>query len=173
MVENELKYIARWDMALEAELKFCYGYVYIEQAYLNDRARVRRKVGEDHQSTFVFTYKQRISHGRNIEIETAISEQDYRGLFPFAMQKLTKHRVTVKQDDMHWDIDFPCWQHGNHFVIAEAEMPDTMEAPPRILEVLRPYIVFAVPRDDRRFTARRLSDESVAIALAKGLGLGQ
>jgi hypothetical protein len=169
--ENELKYIVRWDIALEAKLKFCHDCVYIEQAYLNDRARLRRKISEGHDESFVFTYKQRLSHGRNIEIETPISEQDYRGLLSFSTERLTKNRITIQHSNIRWDIDFPCWKHGNHFIIAEAEMADTMEQPERMLEVLEPYVVFAVPRTDRRFTARRLSDEKVAIALATELGL--
>lgn len=175
MVENEVKFIVRWDFDLEHRLKNGHDWLHIEQAYLNDRARIRKtilvSVDSDDRPKYVFTYKQRLSNGRNIEIETAIDEEDYAGLLRFSLQRLSKSRVSIQEGVVRWDIDFPRWKHGHHFIVAEAEMPMEMEQPDHILEALRPYVVLAVSRSDRRFTARRLSDESVAVGLAIELGL--
>jgi CYTH domain-containing protein len=170
MIENELKFIVRYSTELEASLKRKYGWVLIDQAYLNGRARVRRKTTLTEDQWF-FTFKQRLENGHNIEIETEISEQDYNALLPFAPDRFIKQRVTVRRDDVCWDIDFPYWARGNHFIVAEAEMPATMDQPPVILEDIKSHIAFAVPRSDGRFNARRLIDEKHAMALAEELGL--
>lgn len=170
MVENELKYVIRWNEQLENDLKSKYGFSDIEQAYLNDRTRLRRKSSFKHEQ-FIFTFKQRIHHGRNIEIETAISADDYYELIKFSTERLLKKRVSVRQDDVQWDIDFPQWPTGKHFILAEAEMPAVMDDPPYILEELRPHLVYAVPRHDGRFTSRRMINENHVIDLARELGL--
>jgi hypothetical protein len=46
-----------------------------------------------------------------------------------------------------------------------------MEAPPRVLAEIAPYVVLAVPRGDCRFNARRLIDPEYTEALARDLGL--
>jgi len=172
MIENELKYIARWQADLENTLIKTYGYTIIEQAYLNDRARIRKKTPSNSaESLYIFTYKQRLPTGRNLEIETQITIAEYDALYAYTSNELIKTRVTVPQGNIVWDIDFPHWRHGRHFFIAEAEMPETMDSPNCILPCLQTHIVYAVPRSDRRFTARRLSDEKHAISLAKELGL--
>ncbi len=172
MIENELKYIARWQADLETFLTETYGHTIIEQAYLNDRARIRKKTSSNSaDSVYIFTYKQRLPTGRNLEIETNITLAEYDALYAYTSNELIKTRVTVPQGNIVWDIDFPHWKHGRHFFIAEVEMPEDMESPNCILPILQKNIVYAVPRSDRRFTARRLSDEKHAMSVAKELGL--
>jgi hypothetical protein len=54
--------------------------------------------------------------------------------------------------------------------MAEAEMPEGMAKPAEIHPLLRPHLLFAVPRNDRRFSSFRLADEAFAKALTDDLG---
>jgi CYTH domain-containing protein len=170
MIENELKFVVRWDQQLEIDLKQKYGSFDIEQIYLNERTRVRRKSSAKTEQ-FLFTYKQRTQDGRNIEIETPISKNDYDELIKFSSERLAKSRVSVQRENLQWDIDFFQWSHGQYFILAEVEMPPSMDQPPSILEELQPYLVHSVLRHDSRFTSRRLINENHVRSLAQQLGL--
>jgi hypothetical protein len=170
-LENECKYILKNYDLLEAALRQEHdGYLIDPQAYLHDRGRIRRLVYSSHIE-HIFSFKQTLRHGEFIEIETPISETDFLGLLPFSLARLTKYRITVSRPPIRWDIDFVRWVNGRHFVVAEAEMPPGMEEPPSILDVLLPHLVYIVPRCDRRFSARRLTDPIYAKGLAIDLGL--
>ena len=65
---------------------------------------------------------------------------------------------------MAWDVDFfkSHTDGTNYFAMAEAEMPTGMLKPPSIHPFLLPHLLFAVPRQDRRFSSFLLTDEAYA-----------
>jgi CYTH domain-containing protein len=168
MAENEIKYVVRGYPELEALLT-PRGWQDIEQGYLNPNARVRRVTNPDGQQSFIFTYKQRMPNGHNLEIEASMSETEFEEAWEYTIERLTKRRISINQGVVRWDIDFYRWS-APYFVLAEVEMPGDMCQPdtiPRFLD-----IAYEVPRNDNRFAARRLADEDHVRAMARELGLG-
>ena len=166
-IENELKYVLADGEALEARLAEIVTPRRIEQAYLNSQARVRRIDA----SLCLFTYKHRLADGTNAEIETPIESDFFDLLLRESNRKLRKRRYTLMAGVVSWDVDFFKSDQGggNYFAMAEAEMPPGMAMPAEIHPLLRPHLLFAVPRADRRFSSFQLTDEAYARALAREL----
>ena len=49
-----------------------------------------------------------------------------------------------------------------YFALAEVEMPETDTVPPPPPEILAPHVLLLAPRNDQRFTSKRLSDRAHA-----------
>jgi hypothetical protein len=185
MIENEIKRVLRYSPTLEDELTKKYGYHDIQQGYLNPNSRIREITHQSGLVDHVFSFKQRLPNGHNIEIESdEITKSDFDNLWEFTESRLFKRRVSVFQmmrdpnpnhEDtitIRWDIDFPRWPSGAvYFSMAEAEMPPTMDEPPSVLKDIKPFIAHEVPRSDNRFSARKIADEKHAKKLAEELGL--
>lgn len=169
MDENEIKVITSGYAELEALLTR-YGWIDIQQGYLTPDNRVRRITYENGERDYFFTYKQRLSNGHNLEIEPAISQQEYDEAWNYTKERVHKRRISIEHDDLKWDIDFYRWSQP-YFVVAEVEMPPDMERPHTILPCLQPHLVMQVPRSDSRFAARRMADEEFVCGLATVLGL--
>src|ERR1035437_8410232 len=185
-IENEIKIVLqgkeKYD-ELETLLSSIYGWEDINQAYFDSNNRIRKSSFKNGREEHVFAFKERLPNGRTVEIESNISESEFDDLWEFTSERLSKRRCSVfcKKEDRkteewlnvhRWDIDFPRWPSGNkYFAVAEVEMLSDMERPKHILSVLKPYVIHEVPRNDNRFSAKKLSDEKHARKLAKELKL--
>lgn len=182
-IENEIKFVlTRYD-ELELLLSSAYGWEDINQAYFNSNNRIRKSTFQNGREEHVFAFKQRLRNGRTVEIESEISESEFDDLWEFTDERLFKRRSSIfctkkNKDDKQWenvhrwDVDFPRWPSGNkYFVVAEVEMVSDMERPNSILSILKPFVIHEVPRDDNRFSAKKLSDDKHAKKLAIELGL--
>ncbi len=161
-IENELKYVLSDGASLEARLAAGAAPQRIEQAYLGAGARIRRIDGQACR----FTYKHRLADGTSVEIETPIEPEFFHLLAHDCVRSLRKHRFRLNAGAVSWDVDFfkSASDGTNYFAMAEAEMPAGMTVPPEILPLLRPHLLFAVPRQDRRFSSFLLTDEAYARA---------
>lgn len=170
MVENELKFVLRGHSGLMASLSHL-PTVRIDQAYLTPETRIRRRSRVDGWSNTVLGFKRRLPNGRNLDVEGEISAEEFEELWSVATHRLSKERIHIEDGEISWDIDV--FMDGGGLptiVLAEAEMPPEMEAPPSIPLALAGLIAFSVPRDDSRFSARLLSDVSYARSLASAVG---
>jgi CYTH domain-containing protein len=164
-IENEIKYVFSPNGLLERELQQKFVVAILEQGYLSDGVRIR-KTSSDGVSKRHFCYKKRRQDGRNIEIETSISEDDYSALWPECSSVLIKHRFSFIDNGLHWDVDFFKQADGEtYFAMAEVEMPENMEKPEQILRYLQKITLYPVKRDDNRFTSFRLTDIPYAKSL--------
>jgi CYTH domain-containing protein len=166
-IENELKYVLSNGDELEALLSRTMVPQRLEQAYLDNNARIR--CVDD--TIRLFTYKHRLADGSSVEIETAIDARSFDLLWRECGSGLRKHRYKLRDGEILWDVDF--FKSGssgqNYFAMAEAEMPEGMSSPADIHPVVRKHLLFAVPRHDRRFSSFRLTDENYARSLAAEL----
>ena len=166
MIENEIKYVIGAAAGLEAALARTGSPQRIEQGYLDGRARIRRIDGRD----CWFTYKHLRPDHTSIEIETPIEARFFGLLWADCAHTLRKSRFKLRHGAIGWDVDFFKSAAGaNYFTLAEAEMPEGMAAPPEIHPLLRDSIVFAVPREDKRFRSYLLADEAYAAGLMASL----
>ena len=161
-IENELKFVLCDGASLEARLAAGATPQRIEQAYLGANTRIRRINGQ----TCLFTYKHRLPDGTSIEIETQIDSGHFGVLARDCARSLRKHRFKLSAGLVTGDVDFfkSDADGANYFAMAEAEMPAGMAAPPSIHPLLQPHVLFAVPRQDRRFSSFLLTDEAYARA---------
>jgi hypothetical protein len=156
-IENELKYVLPRDF--DAARLSGWDRQDIRQAYLDDGPRIRRI-----DSDYLFTYKKWVPQaGELVEIETAISHEDFELLWPLCVESLRKTRYVRSIDDAEWVVDFlqdaSC---ETYFVLAEVEMPRFAKAPDSIPPEIRDSIVHSVAADDNGFTNKKLSDPDYA-----------
>ncbi len=159
-VENERKYVLPTDFSpgrLEGWTRFD-----ILQAYLDDGPRIR-KFGED----YLFTYKKWAPHAKElVEIETAISQEDFDLLWPMRVEAVSKVRYILDTDDGEWVVDFLRDDKGEvYFVLAEVELSRGQALPKVIPDAVHGHIVYAVAAEDNRFTNKKLSDPDYAARL--------
>jgi CYTH domain-containing protein len=156
-VENERKYL----LPLDLDPSRLGGWTKhdIRQAYLDDGPRVRQ-IDADH----FFTYKKWIPHARElVEIELAISKDDFELLWSIRVETLEKTRYAKRIGAAEWIVDFLHDPAGNTFVVlAEVEMPRHVASPESIPSEIASHILHAVAVDDSRFTNRKLSDPAHA-----------
>ena len=167
--ENEIKFVVGSYAELEALLT-PFGWVDIEQGYLNPDNRVRRITHQGGLREHYFTFKKRLPNGHNLEIEPEIKPHEFEEAWQYTIERLHKRRVSIEHDGLRWDVDFYRWSQP-YFVVAEVEMPSDMELPSAILPHIQEHIILQVPRDDGRFAARRLANEEFARYVAQELGL--
>jgi CYTH domain-containing protein len=171
--ENEIKIVLRSnsdlaDALAQMHIKENAQYQHITQGYLDPHTRIRRIV--DGELAFHFlTYKKRLPNNENLEIEGSITASVFEHAWTYTHERVSKLRYKLKHDGLQWDIDFYHWSRP-YFVLAEVEMPSgskVYDVPP----ILAPHVHFIVPREDKRFAARALSDETHVEALARELNL--
>jgi CYTH domain-containing protein len=173
-IENELKFVLKPSIEYALSTVSNIQVVYIDQGYIgssNDiTCRVRSTYNREtkEQNSF-FTAKTKGPTGIT-EIETSISEKDCRALFLKCNKILTKVRFCYGD----WEIDIFQYYGKNlemlsYFWMAEIEMPEGQESPSEIPELISNHLLFAVPREDNRFTSKKLADVDYAKNLFKYL----
>lgn len=165
MIENELKYVLRTDTSPRFLEKYCGLPAVINQGYLPGKARIRSK-GTPKNTTYYFTYKLAVDDVI-FEIEKKITHHEFKTLWPHTDRRLIKLRYLKMDGDVQWDIDlFLTSLNEQYFAMAEAEMPETMKAPPRIPGFLREVMLYEVPRErSKEFTSSRVSNPEYAQTL--------
>ena len=130
----------------------------IIQSYLCDHARIRQirsvKTGS---ACWVFTYKQMVGE-QLVEIETAITREDYQKLQTTNVAQLFKLRGKAIVDGLWWDIDWFLHprSHEIYLAMAEVEMPEHQTQLPEIPHWLKPHALMWVPKNDPRFINKNL-----------------
>ena len=174
-IENERKYpLCHWTRVQQAldGLAGC-RRVALRQGYLNAETRIRCFTAQDGSAELVFSYKRAMPEGDAVEIETALSERDFSRLWPTCSSSLHKLRYKFAHGGLHWDVDFI--QHGGAtaFALAEVEMPERMDLPDSIPEVLQGFLCAPVPRlQGARYSSHSLCSPDIARSLARELGIG-
>jgi len=156
-VENERKYVLPPDF--DAGVLKGWERVEVRQAYLDDGPRIRHFGGEH-----IFTYKKWVPQTRElVEIETALSAEDFNLLWPLCEERVRKTRHIKLTDDGEWVVDFLRNAKDQvYFVIAEVEMARHKTEPDQIPREIALAIVHAVEPGDNRFTNKKLSDPDYA-----------
>lgn len=156
-IENERKYVL--SINFDAALLVDWARIEINQAYMDDGPRIRQ-YGND----FIFTYKKFVPLSKElVEIETAITRDDFNLLWSMHVEALTKTRYTKRVGEDEWVVDFLFDAAGQvYFIMAEVEMPRYQAAPEHIPTEIADHIVYVVAPNDNRFTNKKLSDQSYA-----------
>ena len=141
----------------------------ITQGYLNENNRLRKIIEVGCRPQYWLTFKQRLPNHHNLEVEGLIEPEVFHAAWQHTNERLTKRRFKVDDRPLKWDIDFYRWPQP-YFALAEVELPDGVEAF-EPLALIAKYVHFIVPREDGRFTARRLANDEWASTLARELGL--
>ena len=102
-----------------------------------------------------------------IEIERPLDPRDFDDLWPLTDRRIHKLRRTERDGAVQWDIDLFLDDAGAlYLALAECEMPEGVDAPPRILPALSSLIRYVVPRDRQtEFANTRLSDPAYVAGL--------
>ena len=162
-IENERKFVLK-DNGLEAELAARPGVTrsFLRQAYLDVSGMRIRSVEEGRALRHIFTYKRPVN-GQVVEIETAISPEDFERLWSQRCETLQKVRYSWTDGPFHWDVDFFKTEDGRtYFAQAEVEMPEDQEEPPPLPPSLASHLLAMAPVGDQRFTSKRLADRAHA-----------
>lgn len=165
--ENELKFLVDGSISdLQKHLAIgAEGPIEITQRYINNDTRLRRMVSAE-GTNLLFSFKKRVRDGRNREVNVPLDPETFEALWETGTVEGFKVRYKILHGDVTWDVDF--YQDGEgetYIVLAEAEMPSNMEhpgAPPDALSAIR---LIEIPREDGRFTARKLADIDYALAV--------
>lgn len=150
-------------------------WIRIDQFYLKDGVRFRR-MQQGEKVRHILTYKTKIV-GRLLEIETAISQDDYEHAEQAKVREL--HKIRVIHHDPHtalvWDIDFLLDENRQiYFAMAELEREEGDHSPVRIADILRPHVELAVPYEDSHvFTNHKLTDEAYAATVLERYRAGE
>ena len=158
-IENERKFVLEDDGRLERTLAARPGITrsYLRQAYL-DASGLRIRSIDSHGATrHVFSFK-RLVDDQMVEIETEIAAIDFERLWKLRRETLEKARYSWNEGRFHWDVDFFKTDNRTYFALAEVEMPETETVPPPPPGLLAPYVLLLAPRNDPRFTSKRLAD---------------
>lgn len=164
-IENERKFVLG-DLSgdLEARVAARPGVkrLYVHQAYLEASGLRIRSMESADRKKHVFTYK-RLVDDQLVEIETEISEIDFGRLWKTRREALQKARYSWRDGRFQWDVDFFKTEDGRtYFALAEVEMPEEETQPPPPPDVLAPQVLLLAPRNDPRFTSKRLSNQAHA-----------
>ena len=160
-IENERKFVLD-DLsgALEARLGARPGVkrTYLRQAYLDASGLRIRAIEAADGTRHIFSYKRPVDD-QMVEIETEIAVVDFERLWKIRRETLEKARYTWRDGRFQWDVDFFKTADGRtYFALAEVEMPETETEPPPPPEVLSSHVILLAPRNDPRFTSKRLAD---------------
>ena len=152
-IENERKFILPRDF--DSQVLAGWQRREIKQAYLNDGPRIRHI-----DNLCIFTYKKWVPQAKElVEIELAISQDDFDLLWSQRVQTLQKVRFQRQIEEEEWVVDFLRDEEGHVFVVmAEVEMPRYQVSPKHIPEEIAAAILYAVDAGDNRFTNKKLSD---------------
>lgn len=159
-VENELKYILPLDF--DAARLGGWQRRDIRQAYLDDGPRIRQ-IDQD----YLFTYKRWIAATRELlEIEVALSVEDFALLWPLCVERIRKTRYVKKVGAAEWVVDFLMQDDDRvYFVLAEVEMPRHQVRPDELPAEIGAHVLHLAEAGDSRFTNRKLSNVDYAAAL--------
>jgi len=164
-IENELKYVLKLDLP---ENSFLYDSKSIlKQYYLYNNVRLRHS---NLDNSYIFCFKQPYKDNY-LEIETKIDKSDFDILSSTASVSLSKIRYTINYGNLKWEIDFFKKKNETYFVMAEHEMPEEQDTPKFIPDLITANQIFAVPKDDKRFSSKKLADVYYARNLYKSLFL--
>ncbi len=160
-IENERKFVLD-DLSgtLEARVAACPGVSrsYLQQAYLDTSGLRIRAIESAGGTKRVFTFK-RLVDDQVVEIETEISADDFQRLWMTRRESLHKARYSWRDGRFLWEVDFFKADDGcTYFALAEVEMPETETEPPSPPDILAPHVLLLAPRNDPRFTSKRLAD---------------
>lgn len=156
MIENERKIVLSLSDGLEKKMyKMADCILFIEQGYLVRNKgltlRIRKQRDED-KIKYIFTMKKKVGK-KVIEIETKISEKDYKILSGEASGWVEKTRYVVGD----WEVDF-FKKINTYFVMAEIELDEDVEEPEYLPHFIEENMIYKVPRDDYRFSSKKLSN---------------
>jgi CYTH domain-containing protein len=174
-IENERKFVLD-DLsgALEARLAARAGVKrqYLRQAYLDASGLRIRSIEEPNGTRHIFSYKRSVDD-QMVEIETEIAPVDFERLWKIRRETLQKARYSWRDGPFHWDVDFFKREDAStYFAMAEVEMPETDTVPPSPPDTLAPHVLLLAPRNDQRFTSKRLADiahaETLLAEILKG-----
>lgn len=156
-IENERKFIL--PLGFDAGRLSGWARHDIRQAYLDDGPRIRQIDGEH-----VFTYKKWIPlAGELVEVEIAISKEDFDLLWSQRVETVEKTRYEKRIGDALWVVDFLRGPGGGVFVVmAEAELPRHVLSPESIPDEIAAHVLYVVGAGDNRFTNKKLSDPAYA-----------
>lgn len=164
-IENERKFVLEDDDGrLERTLARTAGVTrsYLRQAYLDLSGLRIRSIDSGGTTHHIFTYK-RLVDDQMVEIETEISPIDFERLWKIRREALEKARYSWTDGSFHWDVDFfRADEDKTYFAMAEVEMPEADTVPPPPPAILAPHVLLLAPRNDPRFTSKRLSDRDHA-----------
>jgi CYTH domain-containing protein len=157
-VENENKYVLTMSPKFEKKIrKMTKRWYYIEQSYLvrskGSTVRLRMERNRKDKICYILTVKQKVDE-KIIEVEKKINSKDYLELSKAAEGWLTKIRYVIDG----WEIDFFKSGDETYFVMAEIEMPDGMVEPEFVPDFIQDNLIYQVPREDFRFSSKKLSD---------------
>jgi CYTH domain-containing protein len=163
-IENERKFVLENDSALERRLAASPGVVrsFLRQGYLDASGLRIRAIDQGGRIRHIFSYKQPVDD-QMVEIETEIAAVDFERLWTLTRETLQKVRYSWRDGRFHWDVDFFKTEDGRtYFALAEVEMPEAEKTPPPPPAVLAPHVLLLAPRNDARFTSKRLADRGHA-----------
>jgi CYTH domain-containing protein len=143
------------------------------QGYLSKGGRIRQRDWvhgfqyEPRPSEFIFTYKHELTtQPGDLEIETALSEEDYRLAWSEADHKITKMRYLLPDAKKGvWEVDFFYDDQGIYLALAEFEVPANHGPPDRLHPLVSKYLKYSVPLGDSRFKNRKLCTRERGLAL--------
>src|SRR5436190_1098678 len=159
-IENERQVVLDQDPTLEPSLAETPGVTrsYLRQAYLDAPGLRIRAIESGGTIRHIFTYKRAVDD-QMVEIETEIAAVDFARLWKLRGETLQKARYSWHDGRFHWDVDFFKTGDGStYFALAEVEMPETEVVPPPPPPLLAAHVLLLAPRNDARFTSKRLSD---------------
>lgn len=174
-IENERKFVLN-DAAGELERRVAatgnVTVALLRQAYLESPGVRIREIARPDEVERVFTFKRSVE-GKVVEIETALSGEDFDLLWQIRKETLVKVRYHLVDGPFSWDIDFfkagDAAEATTYFAMAEVEMaPDRAEAPP-VPAFLAADVVHVVTWGDERFTSKRISDQAHAKRLLRAI----
>jgi hypothetical protein len=167
-IENERKFVLD-DLsgALEGRLGAQPGVrrLHLRQAYLEASGLRIRAIEEAGKVRHIFSYKRPVDD-QMVEIETEIAPVDFERLWKIRRESLQKARLSWRDGRFQWDVDFFKREDGStYFALAEVEMPERETAPPPPPAILAPHVLLLAPRNDPRFSSKRLADREHAEGL--------
>ena len=174
MIENERKYILYVPAPTKYMnlLKIQPGTVVynIEQAYLDDRSRVRMRENQvSGESEYFFTFKAKTQSGL-VEIEKEIDEREFKLLSQVCKHVVRKTRFCVPVNGLVWEVDFFITDtiEGPYLVMAEVELEEGQELPDSEPDFISDYKLHLVETTDRRFdNARMIRPLSIKLIVEK------
>ena len=96
-------------------------------------------------------------------LQSMIAPIDFERLWKLRRETLQKARYTWRDGRFQWDVDFFKGDDGvTYFALAEVEMPEGDTVPPPPPAILAPHVLLLAPRNDPRFTSKRLADRAHA-----------
>ena len=165
-IENERKFIIYETDATERKFaERSEQVIPIKQRYLitdkGKSGRIRQEKFKD-EMKYSFTFKMDCDiPGEVVEIETAISPDDFNKLWFKGTGEVTKVRYKYQG----WDVDFFKYFDRNYIAIAEIELPSGVKQPTLIPALILENLIYQVPMEDKRFSNKKIGNLSYAISL--------